>query len=187
MLPLPFVKTKKFPKHSHCSSPMYFTKRAESLTLPRTVRISLFQWNQGIRGNKELLPCHSEKLIASQTTVLQLTNYKEPQEYLSQVFSYAPHSTRKIWARIMSLRLKSQYSPNEPSLLPNNNGAPVISFCYSRNRQGMTSTGAKCQIAFNVHLFHISMRARQHDSMLWPETAPNPIQLFKGESYRCPF
>lgn len=150
MLPFPFLA----PPPPKCSKNILTAQvlstsqtRGESLTLPRTVLVSLFQWNQ--KEQRVAFPllweAHSIQYYRSQTT----TDLRNASVRFSPTFHMAQGDSGHV---IMSLRIKSQYSPNYPSLLPKNNGASVISSCCGRNRQGMTSTVAKCQDCSNVPL-----------------------------------
>lgn len=138
--------------HQKCSNGILITQvlsvsqtRSESLTLPRTVPALFTLSSSAIRRNR-VASQHFEKLTlivsvecqSSQTT----KDHRNASVRFSPMFHIGQGNSGHL---IMSLRIKSQYSPNYPSLLPKNNGASVIFSCYSRNRQGMTSTLAKCQ------------------------------------------
>lgn len=120
---------------------------------------------RGIMESEGTKSCFPVTLRSSQHLTLQ--NYSSQTtknlRNASVRFSLMLHMAQgKSGHVIMSLRSKSQRSPNESSLLPNNNGASVTSSCYSRNsRQGMLPPQENVKIAFTMPVFHISMRAGQ--------------------------
>lgn len=117
----PFVK-----KHPNCSKSILIAQvlsisqpRGDSLTLPRTDWVSLFQWNQGIRRNKELLPCHFEKLTASSIIAHKLQRTSEiPQsgfllcsiwQRKCSAHDYVPENKKPVFTKLPLFAAKEQW------------------------------------------------------------------------------